>query len=115
LELLDRLVVGQIIGLSLFDSLFIALAISVTSTVVLCRVLQEFGIAKTEVSSLLLGITVIEDIITVSTLAVLQSVASTGTITIEEIAISVAMVLAFIGGVLFVGSKTIPKFVDLVS
>jgi monovalent cation:H+ antiporter-2, CPA2 family len=107
--------VGQIIGMSLFDSLFIALAISVTSTVVLSRVLQEFGIAKTEVSSLLLGITVIEDIIIVSTLAVLQSVASTGSLTIMEIALSIVMVLAFIGGALFLGSKTIPKFVDFVS
>jgi CPA2 family monovalent cation:H+ antiporter-2 len=107
--------VGQIIGMTLFDSLFIALAISVTSTVVLSRVLQEFGIAKTDVSTLLLGVTVIEDIIIVSTLAVLQSVASTGTLTIEEIAISVGMVLAFIAGALFIGSKTIPKFVDFVS
>ena len=107
--------VGQLIGMSLFDSLFIALAISVTSTVVLSRVLQEFGIAKTEVSSLLLGVTVIEDIIIVSTLAVLQSVASTGTLTIAEIALSIVMVLAFIAGALFLGSKTIPKFVDYVS
>lgn len=108
-------IVGQIIGMSLFDSLFIALAISVTSTVVLSRVLQEFGIAKTEVSTLLLGVTVIEDIIIVSTLAVLQSVASTGTLTIEEIVLSVVLVLAFIAGALFIGSKTIPKFVDFVS
>jgi CPA2 family monovalent cation:H+ antiporter-2 len=107
--------VGQIIGMTLFDSLFVALAISVTSTVVLSRVLQEFGIAKTDVSTLLLGVTVIEDIIIVSTLAVLQSVASTGTLTIQEIAISVGMVLAFIAGALFIGSKTIPKFVDFVS
>jgi K+:H+ antiporter len=107
--------VGQIIGMTLFDSLFVALAISVTSTVVLSRVLQEFGIAKTDVSTLLLGITVIEDIIIVSTLAVLQSVASTGTLAIEDIAISIGLVLAFIAGALFLGSKTIPKFVDFVS
>jgi CPA2 family monovalent cation:H+ antiporter-2 len=106
--------VGQIIGMTLFDSLFIALAISVTSTVVLSRVLQEFGIAKTEVATLLLGVTVIEDIIIVSTLAVLQSVASSGTLAIQEIAISVVTVLAFIAGALFIGSKTIPRFVDLV-
>jgi CPA2 family monovalent cation:H+ antiporter-2 len=107
--------VGQIMGMALFDSLFIALSISVTSTVVLSRVLEEFGVAKTDVSSLILGVTVIEDIIIVSTLAVLQSVASTGSLIIEEIAISVGMVLAFIGGALFVGSKTVPKFVDFVS
>jgi monovalent cation:H+ antiporter-2, CPA2 family len=107
--------VGQIIGMSIFDSLFIALAISVTSTVVLSRVLQEFGIAKTDVSSLLLAVTVIEDIIIVSALAVLQSVASTGSLTIIDLAVSVGLVLAFIAGALFIGSKTIPKFVDFVS
>jgi CPA2 family monovalent cation:H+ antiporter-2 len=108
-------VVGQMIGMSLFDSLFIALSISVTSTVVLSRVLQEFGIAKTDVSSLLLAVTVIEDIIIVSILAVLQSVASSGSLTIIDLAVSVGMVLAFIAGALFIGSKTIPKFVDFVS
>lgn len=107
--------VGQLMGMALFDSLFIALAISVTSTVVLSRVLEEFGIVKTDVSSLVLGVTVIEDIIIVSTLAVLQSVASTGSLAITEIAISVGLVLAFIGGALFIGSKTVPKFVDFVS
>jgi hypothetical protein len=36
-----------------------------------------------------------------------------GHLSIEEIAISISLVLAFIGGVLFIGSKTVPKFVDL--
>jgi CPA2 family monovalent cation:H+ antiporter-2 len=107
--------VGQLMGMTMFDSLFIALAISVTSTVVLSRVLEELGIEKSDVSALLLGVTVIEDIIIVSTLAVMQSVASSGNLTIEEIGVSIGLILAFIGGALFVGSKTVPKFVDFVS
>ncbi len=106
-------IVGQAMGLALFDSLFLALAISVTSTVIVMRVLEELGMIKDETSYLLLGVAVIEDIIIVSMLAVLQSVASTGHLSIQEIAISVSLVLAFIGGVLFIGSKTVPKFVDL--
>jgi CPA2 family monovalent cation:H+ antiporter-2 len=106
--------VGQALGMSLFDSMFIALAISVTSTVVLSQVMKELGIAKTDISSLILGVTVIEDIIIVSTLAVLQSVASTGNLSIVDISTSVGLVLAFIGGALFIGSKTVPKFVDIV-
>lgn len=101
-------------GLALFDSLFIALAISVTSTVVLSRVLEEFGIAKVDVSSLILGVTVLEDIIIVATLALLQSVAATGSLEITEVAVSVGLLLVFIGGALFIGSKTIPRFVDYV-
>lgn len=107
-------VVGQAMGLQFYDSLFLALSISVTSTVIVMRVLEELGMLKDEASVLLLGVAIIEDIIIVSTLAVLQSVASTGNLAIQDIAISVGLVLAFIGGALFIGSKTVPKFVDLV-
>jgi CPA2 family monovalent cation:H+ antiporter-2 len=107
-------VVGQAMGFQFYDSLFLALSISVTSTVIVMRVLEELEMLKDEASVLLLGVAIIEDIIIVSTLAVLQSVASTGNLAIQEIAISVGLVLAFIGGALFIGSKTVPKFVDLI-
>jgi monovalent cation:H+ antiporter-2, CPA2 family len=109
------IVIGQAMGMTLFDSMFIALSISVTSTVVLSQVLKEFGINKSDIASLILGVTVIEDIVIVSTLAVLQSVASTGDLSFVDIAVSIGLVLAFIGGALFVGSKTVPRFVDIVS
>jgi CPA2 family monovalent cation:H+ antiporter-2 len=105
-------VVGQQMGLALFDSLFLALSISVTSTVIVMRVLEELGMIKDEAAYLLLGVAVIEDIIIVSMLAVLQSVASTGDLALQEIALVVGVVLAFIGGVLYLGSRTIPKLVD---
>jgi CPA2 family monovalent cation:H+ antiporter-2 len=108
-------VVGQAMGLAFFDSLFLALSISVTSTVIVMRVLEELGMIKDKAAVLLLGVAVIEDIIIVSILAVLQSVAATGSLSIQEVGISVGLVLAFIGGALFLGSKTVPKFVDMVS
>lgn len=109
-------VVGQAMGLALFDSLFLALAISVTSTVIVMKVLEELGMMKQEASVLLIGVAVIEDIIIISMLAVLQSVASaTGDFAVQDIAMSIGLVLAFIGGALFIGSKTVPKFVDMVA
>jgi CPA2 family monovalent cation:H+ antiporter-2 len=107
-------VVGQAMGLAFFDSLFLALSISVTSTVIVMRVLEELGMIRDKASVLLLGVAVIEDIIIVSLLAVFQSVAVSGGLAIEDIAISIGLVLAFIGGALFIGSKTVPKFVDLI-
>ena len=105
--------VGQQMGLAMFDSLFLALSISVTSTVIVMRVLEELGMIREESAYLLLGVAVIEDIIIVSMLAILQSVASTGDLAFQEIALVVGVVLAFIGGVLFLGSRTIPKLVDM--
>ena len=109
-------VVGQnVLGFPFFDSLFLALAISVTSTVIVMRVLEELGMIKDESSILVLGVAIIEDIIVISMLAILQSVGSTGDLSFADVGISVAITLAFIAGVLGVGSKIVPRLVDYVS
>jgi monovalent cation:H+ antiporter-2, CPA2 family len=119
-EALGTFSIGLLVGLyvlnfSFFDSLFLALAISVTSTVIVMRVLEELGMIKDESSILILGVAIIEDIIVISMLAILQSVGSTGGLSFADVGISVGITLAFIVGVLVVGSKTVPKLVDRVS
>lgn len=106
--------VCQAVNYSLADSLFLALAISVTSTVIVMRILDELGMIKDETSIIILGVAVIEDIIIISMLAILQSVSSTGGLYGIELVTSIGTVLAFIGGALFIGSKTVPKFVNLI-
>lgn len=106
--------VCQAVNYSLADSLFLALAISVTSTVIVMRILDELGMIKDETSIIILGVAVIEDIIIISMLAILQSVSSTGGLYGIDLVISIGTVLAFIGGALFIGSKTVPKFVNLI-
>ena len=106
--------VCQAVNYSLADSLFLALAISVTSTVIVMRILDELGMIKDETSIIILGVAVIEDIIIISMLAILQSVSSTGGPYGIELVTSIGTVLAFIGGALFIGSKTVPKFVNLI-
>jgi monovalent cation:H+ antiporter-2, CPA2 family len=108
--------VGQVaLNFSFFDSLFLALAISVTSTVIVMRVLEELNTLKEEASVLILGVAIIEDIIIISMLAILQSVASTGNLSFIDIGFSIGITIAFIAGVLVIGSKTVPKLVDYVS
>jgi monovalent cation:H+ antiporter-2, CPA2 family len=108
-------IVGQYaLGFSFFDSLFLALTISVTSTVIVMRVLEELGMIKDESSVLILSVAIIEDIIVISMLAILQSVGSTGGLSFADVGISVGITLTFIAGVLVIGSKTVPKLVDYV-
>jgi len=114
-------VVAQSLHYSVYNSLFLALAISVTSTVIVMRILEELDLIKHEASSIILGVAIIEDIIVISILAILQSVGSTGHVSsssssllIPNLAVSVGTVLAFIAGVLILGSKTIPRFVNYI-
>ncbi len=107
-------IVCQALNYSVSDSLFLALAISVTSTVIVMRILEELAMIKEEASIIILGVAIIEDIIILSMLAILQSVSSSGEVSGIELVISIGTVLAFIGGVLFIGSKTIPRLVNLI-
>ena len=104
-----------ILHFSLFDSAFVALAISVTSTVIIMKVLEELDIIKEESSYIILGVAIMEDIIIISMLAVLQSISkSSGELSIVDILISISITLAFIFGVLFLGSKTIPRLINFI-
>jgi monovalent cation:H+ antiporter-2, CPA2 family len=104
-----------ILNFSLFDSAFAALAISVTSTVIIMKVLEELDIIKEEASYIILGVAIMEDIIIISMLAVLQSIStSSGELSIVDILISISITMIFIFGVLFLGSKTIPKLINFI-
>jgi CPA2 family monovalent cation:H+ antiporter-2 len=116
-EALGRFSIGFVVGqyalnFSFFDSLFLALAISVTSTVIVMKVLEELGKIREESSVLILSVAIIEDIIVISMLAILQSVGSTGGLSFADVGISVGITLAFIAGVLVIGSKTVLYYVS---
>src|SRR5687768_14049429 len=103
-----------ILHFSLFDSAFVALAISVTSTVIIMKVLEELEIIKEEASYIILGVAIMEDIIIISMLAVLQSVSTSGDLSIVDILISISITMTFIFGVLLLGSKIIPKLINFI-
>ncbi len=108
--------IAQTLGFSFFDSLFLALALSITSTVVTVRVFEELNLIKDRSSLLVLGITIVEDILAITILAVLQSVAAAGeNLSIVGITISISIVAAFIGSILIVGSRFMPKIIDKAS
>jgi CPA2 family monovalent cation:H+ antiporter-2 len=110
--------IAQHLDFSFFDSMFLSLALSITSTVVTVRILEELGMLQDKSSLLLLGISIVEDILAISILAILQSVAAADAegngFSIVSIAISVGVVGAFIGSILIVGSKYMPPIIDRV-
>jgi monovalent cation:H+ antiporter-2, CPA2 family len=126
--------ISQTLGFSFFDSMFLALAMSITSTVVTIRILEELDIIRDRSSTIILGVLIIEDIIAISALAILQSsvavtttISSTGNnvsdyigvvhvgeISILKIAISLAIVGVFMGSILILGSRFIPTSLDRV-
>jgi CPA2 family monovalent cation:H+ antiporter-2 len=112
--------VAQALHLSFVDSIFLALAMSITSTVITIRILEELNMVRDKSTTLLLGISIVEDIIAIAALGIIESIAeqsmprlSVGNgLPILPIAISIMVITAFIGLVLVLGSRFIPRIID---
>jgi CPA2 family monovalent cation:H+ antiporter-2 len=104
--------IAQNLGFSFNDSIFLALAMSVTSTVITIRILEDVGLIRDKSSTLILGMLIVEDIIVISALGVMQSVITVGTVSYFDILISLAIVASFIGGIIIIGSKFVPRIID---
>ena len=102
-------------GLEFMDSLFLAAALSISSTAIIVKVLEESGKIKKESSILVLGILIVEDVIAVILIASLESIALVGNVSIEGIIAVVVVAGILIVGTFTVGIRTIPKLVDRVA
>ena len=103
------------LGLNFMDSLFIAAALSISSTAVIVKIFEEMGRIKKESSILVLGILIVEDVIAVILISSLQSIALVGSVSIESVLVVVLVATGLIVGTFTVGTKIIPRLIDRVA
>ena len=115
LTLIAVFYVCSLLGIGFMDSLFLAAALSISSTAIIVKVLEEAGKIKKESSILVLGILIVEDVIAVILIASLESIALAGTVSIEGAIAVVVVATVLIVGTFTVGIRTIPKLIDKVA
>jgi len=103
------------LGLNFMDSLFIAAALSISSTAIIIKILQDSGKIKKESSILVLGILIVEDVIAVILIASLESVALVGTVSIEAVVLVAVVAGGLIVGTFTIGRRIIPPLIDKVA
>ncbi|WP_428491952.1 YbaL family putative K(+) efflux transporter [Rhodopila sp.] len=117
--------VARLLGLPLGAELVFGLAVSVASTVVLLRTLQERRIMDTERGHIAVGWLVIQDLVTVLALVLLPVIApllnnnSPTTLTLSGLGFTVAVtlgkVVAFVALMLVIGRRVIPAVLHYVA
>ena len=107
--------VATLLGLNFMDSIFIAAALSISSTAIIVKILSDLGRIKKESSIIVLGILIVEDVIAVILISTLQSVALVGTVSIESVAVVLAVAVGLIVGTFTIGTKVIPPLIDRVA
>ncbi len=103
------------LGMQFMDALFISAALSISSTAIIVKILEETGRIKKESSILILGILIVEDVIAVILISSLQSIALVGTVSIESIIAVVAVAIILIVGTFTIGTRVIPPLIDRVA
>jgi len=103
------------IGLEFMDALFIAAALSVSSTAIIVKLLEEMGRINKESSILVLGILIVEDIIAVILISSLQSIALVGTVSLESVVVIVLVAAGLIVGTFTIGTRVIPPLIDRIA
>ena len=103
------------LGLNFMDSLFISAALSISSTAIIIKILQDSGKIKKESSILVLGVLIVEDVIAVILIASLESVGLVGAVSIETVAIVVLVASGLFIGTFTIGRRVIPPLIDKVA
>jgi len=105
---------GRWLGWSPVESLFLGGIVCDSSTTVLARMLQELGRAKEKYATLLVGITIVEDLLAVVLVALLNGVAVTGTLGSNGVGVQLGLMAVFLITIVVGGLLTLPKLVNYV-
>ena len=108
-------VIASLLNLTFMDSLFLAAAMSISSTAVIVKILTDAKKIKRESSLLVLGILIVEDVLAVILISSLQSVALVGEISFESIAVVLGVAGGLIIGTFTIGTRVITPIIDKVA
>ena len=107
--------VAGALGLGFMDSLFIAAALSISSTAVIVKIMEDMGSIRRGSSIMVLGILIVEDVIAVILISVLQSLALAGTVSVNSLIVVAVVGAGLIGGTFTIGTRVIPPLIDKVA
>ena len=103
---------GMLLGMSVMDSVFLGAMLSISSTVVIQKCLEELGLLKEKFAGLVMGSLVMEDVLAVFMMVILTTMAASQEGSGEGIALHLIMMLAYLVIWLVLGIYFVPTFLD---
>lgn len=107
--------VASAFGWNFYDSMFLAAALSISSTAIIVKVLEDMGRMEATSSLLMIGILVIEDIVAVVMISAMHSGVVSGSFEFSQILLTIGQIGLFIGGTIAAGVIAMPKIFSLIS
>ncbi len=113
------IVIGTVLKWPLMDSIYLGAALAVSSTTIIIKAVEELGLKQKKFATLVFGILIVEDLITIAILVILTTLSVSKTVDGGEMLFSLAklvffIVLWFISGIFFIPTflKRARKFMN---
>lgn len=106
---------GQGFGWSTMDSIFLGAILSISSTTIIIKVLDELGLKKERFAEIIFGILIVEDILAIVMIALLSGFATTGSFTVSAVGWTVLKLGSFLGILLVAGLIAVPRLLNYVA
>lgn len=107
--------VGISFGWSQMDSIFLGGILSISSTTIIVKALNELDIKNEYFAQLIFGILIIEDIFAILILALLSSIAVTGSLQIKDMVFESIKLSSFLILILVIGLLSIPRLLKYIA
>ena len=102
-------------GWKQMDCIFLGAILSISSTTIIVKTLEELGKTREKFARLIFGILIVEDILAIVMIALLSGFATTGSLEVKEIGRTVLQLSAFLGVVLVGGLIAVPRLLSYVA
>ncbi|HKZ61392.1 MAG TPA: cation:proton antiporter [Nitrososphaera sp.] len=107
--------VGSALGWSFYDAMFLAAALSISSTAIIVKVLEDMGKIESTSAILMIGVLVIEDLAAILIISAMHSGIVSGSFEFTEILITMGEIALFIGGTIGAGVLIMPRIFALIA
>ncbi|HEY1050725.1 MAG TPA: cation:proton antiporter, partial [Prosthecobacter sp.] len=106
---------GRAFGWGTMDSVFLGAILSISSTTIIIKALEEIGKTRERFAQLIFGILIVEDILAILMIAMLSGFATTGSLAMGDVAMTVGKLSAFLGVLLVAGLILVPRLLNWVA
>jgi CPA2 family monovalent cation:H+ antiporter-2 len=107
--------VGSALGWSFYDAMFLAAALSISSTAIIVKVLEDMGKIESTSAILMIGVLVIEDLVAILIISAMHSGVVSGSFEFTEILVTMGEIGLFIGGTIGAGVLIMPRLFALIA
>jgi CPA2 family monovalent cation:H+ antiporter-2 len=107
--------VGSALGWSLYDAMFLAAALSISSTAIIVKVLEDMGKIESPSAILMIGVLVIEDLVAILIISAMHAGVVSGSFAFGEILVTMGEIGLFIGGTIGAGVLVMPRIFALIA